>query len=388
MKKRKIIHIYRRDYNSYFPQKDSEYYYLAGWSSAVARQTVRIDNKYTVECWRPDREIKKILVLNVQGIICRLFPAKHIRFFGDWSFSLLKELKKQSKGSEIIIHHSSIHNYLLYLIAILFPHVPIVAQHHGDRPALAVFPRRKKFVSIVINYIEKKSLKNIDHLFVLDKKEMEFLSKLIPRFRIGLQTMGVDFDKFKPVNKKKAREKLDLPEGKKIMLYIGKFYRLKGVDVILRTFQDLKRKYDIELILIGGSCSDPLYEEMKASGAKCFKYISHNNLPLFYSAADVYLLPSFSLDYAGGIGVAVIESLACGVPVVSTTLKYFPKNELHKVGKIPRDENDVERCVSEILENPSDYSNCRNVAKNVFSWEKIIKNTVHIYDKLFKEYYS
>ena len=55
MKKRKIIHIEHRAYGSYFPKEDSEYYYLAGWSSAVARQTVKYTNRYTIGNWRQEK---------------------------------------------------------------------------------------------------------------------------------------------------------------------------------------------------------------------------------------------------------------------------------------------------------------------------------------------
>ncbi|MHA1381285.1 MAG: glycosyltransferase, partial [Candidatus Helarchaeota archaeon] len=102
---------------------------------------------------------------------------------------------------------------------------------------------------------------------------------------------------------------------------------------------------------------------------------------------DVYLHPAFYSNYYG-IDVSVIESLACGTPVVSPTLKEFPIIERDKIGKIPKDENDVVKCVSEILENLSYYYDCRIIAKNIFSWKNIIENTIRIYDELFKKYYD
>ncbi len=387
MKKRKIIHIYYRAYDSYFPSKDSEYYYLAGWSSAVARQTVKYTNKYIIENWRPEREVKKTVVQEVQGIMCRLFPAKYMKPLEGWSPTMLKELKKQAKGDEILIHYSSIHSNSLYLIASLFRNIPIVAQQHGDSSPLMRFRQNKKPVTLLTHFVERRALKTVDHFFVLRKRELEFLSSFLPKSQITLQTMGVDFEEFKPINKEYARKKLNLPQNKKIMLYIGRFYKLKGVDIILRTFQDLKKRYNNELILIGGSPTDELYEDVKLSGARFYGRLPHNELPLYFSAADLYLLPTFDKIYAG-IDVSSLEALACNVPIVSTTLKDFPTDEWKKLGKIPKDEKDVTRCVSEILGNAFAHYNCREIAKKYYGWKSIIKNTIEIYDKLFEKYYE
>ena len=143
--------------------------------------------------------------------------------------------------------------------------------------------------------------------------------------------------------------------------------------------------YDVIMLLKVSSITYPLYKDVELSGTFMRGYIPHKEIPLYFSAADVYLLPAFSSEYYG-IDVAVMESLACGTPVVSPILKEFPSNELYKIGKIPKDENDVVRCISDVLDNPSNYSNCREVAKNIFSWERIIGNTIEQYENLFRKY--
>ena len=126
---------------------------------------------------------------------------------------------------------------------------------------------------------------------------------------------------------------------------------------------------------------------MKASGARFYGYLPHSELSLFYSAADIYLLPAFSPDYSGGIGVATLEAFACGIPVVSPVIRDYPIAELEKLGNIPKNEKDVTRCVSEILENPDSYKDCRQVAMRYFDWKIIIDRTIEVYDQLFEKYY-
>lgn len=387
MKKRKIIHIYHRAYNAYFPREDSEAYYLAGWSGAVARRTVEYSNKYVIENWRPERNVHGQVAREVGGVVCRLFPSICSGNIGDWSPLMLRELRTQAKKHEILIHHSSIHSHSLYLISSIFRYVPIIAQHHGDSPSLVRYNRNGRLRTLMSHFIEKRSICHIDHFFILHKAEEDFLLRCAPKSRISLQTMGVNFNEFRPIDRMLARRQLKLPKNKRILLYVGRFYRLKGVDIILKAYTELKQKYDIELVLVGGSKTDELYSVVRSSGSRIFHRLPHDELPTYYSAADVYLLPVFSPDYAGGIGVAVIESLACRTPVVSTTLVNFPTRERQKLGEIPKDKEDVARCVSRILDNPSSYLNCREIAMRCYDWENIIRRTVEIYDGLFERYY-
>jgi glycosyltransferase involved in cell wall biosynthesis len=387
VKKRKIIHIDYRAYDSYFPPKSSPYYYLAGWSSAVARQTLRFTDAYLIENWRAEREVKSMIMRDINGIVCRLFPAKYVKHIRNWSPAMLRELRLQSLSHDIIVHHSGIHSNSLYLISLLFKNIPIVAQHHGDSSPYLRSNHDRQCKAIVGRFTEHMLLKNVDHFFVLTGSELSILGSFLPRDRITQQTMGVDFDHFRPIDKTIARNKLGLGLDKRVLLYVGKFYQLKGVDLVLKAFTQLKEKYDLDLMLVGGSHSDPLYQAVESSGARYYGYLPHEDMPLYYSAADVYLMPVFSGNYYG-FDVALIESLACGTPVVSPILKDFPREIRNKMGEIPTGEYDIARCVSEIFENPEIYGECRTAARGYFDWRVIIKKTTSVYRQLFEEYYE
>ncbi len=353
----------------------------------IARQIVKYSDKYIMENWRPERDVPKPVTRKVQGVTCRLFPSSYTHTFGDFSPVMLRELNTQAMEFNILIHHSGIHNRSLYLIAKKFGGLPIVAQQHGDCPPLFKFMRQKRPKKIIAHLLERNVLKNVDTFFVLRKTEIEFLSQLVPDSRLILQTMGVDFDQFKQIDKKLARKMLSLPQEKKILLYVGKFYQLKGVDIILRIFQELKKKYDVELILVGGDPSDQLYSDVRTSGARFYGYIPHGRMSLYFNSADVYLLPSFSPDY-WGVDVTTFESLACGTPIVSTTLKDLPSEDRSKLGRCPKDENDVLACVCEILEDPYQFKDCREIARKYFDWRNLVTKTLETYDVLFKKYYG
>ncbi|UCG30877.1 MAG: glycosyltransferase family 4 protein [candidate division WOR-3 bacterium] len=384
---KKIIHLYYRSHGSFFPERDSDYYFLAGWSGAIARRTVEYIDKYQVENWRPERTIDRQLSRNVQGVMCRLFPARHVPYFGDYSPSLLRELKRQCRAHEILIHHNGIHSNPLYLMSFLLKGVPIVAQHHGDSPSIARFHQNGNVLNLLSSVVERRALMNIDHFFVLRESESQFLEGFLSKSRVTKQTVGVDFRVFRPFSKSYARSKLGLPDTAVIMLYIGKFYRLKGVDLIIEAYRKLKTKMKVELVLIGGSPGDELYESVKSSGAIYYGHLPHDALPLYLSAADIYVHPAFAVNY-WGIDVSVIEALACGVPVVSPILEEFPGHIRQGLGEIPENKDEVMKCILKITQNPRKYDSCRALSKPYYDWSNVIARTEKVYDRLFAAYHA
>jgi glycosyltransferase involved in cell wall biosynthesis len=304
---------------------------------------------------------------------------------------MLKALKKEVRNNEILLHLHHFHTPECWFISYLFKDYPIVIQHHGCSSPIVIFQKKKNPLYLLAYYlIDKPTLKYVDYLFVIAKGEMEFLSHIVDLSRLTLQGIGVDFEEFKPMDKIEARKKLNISLDKKVMLYVGKYYKLKGVDVILKAFKKLKEKYDVELILIGGRSYDEFYNDAKSLGARVYATLPHDTLPLYFSVADVYLLTSFDKNLVsfGGFGISPEESLACGTPIVSSQLIHFPDDEWKSLGKIPKNEDDVIKCVSDIFDDPSPYKNCREVARKYFDWKPIIENTIKVYDRLFREYYE
>ena len=388
MTKRKIIHIAGPSaaLETLSIDPDSNEYLTWAWSRPVAVNTIKYSDQYKVECWRSEPDIKKTTTRYIDDILYKLFPCRKIEGIGYISYSLLRALKEEVKNQQVLLHLHEIHNLESCMIAYLFNKYPIVAQNNGLSSPRILFKKRKRLIYLFGYYLlEKPTLKYIDHFFVISKKQVMFLSSFLDKSKIDLQNLGVNFDEFVPIDQIAARKRIGIPLNKKVMIYIGRFYKLKGVDIILKAFRELKNNFDLELILIGGTKDDEYYSEAIKLGARVYEFIPHHEIPLWLSAADVYLLPAFGLD--AGIGVAVMEALSCGVPVVSTTLDDFPNYDLHKVGKMPKDELDVVKCIYEILNNKNDYTDCRDVARKYYDWGPIINNTCNIYENLFRIYY-
>ncbi|HLH63133.1 MAG TPA: glycosyltransferase [Ktedonobacteraceae bacterium] len=132
---------------------------------------------------------------------------------------------------------------------------------------------------------------------------------------------GVNLELFFPHDRKQAREKLGLKQHTPTLLYVGRLDPFKGPDLLLQTIALMEE--EVEALIVGGKLSadkelDRLRElarKLRISQRVHFLGARpQNELPLFYSAADVSVVPSYHESF----GLAAVESLACGTPVVAT----------------------------------------------------------------------
>ncbi len=147
--------------------------------------------------------------------------------------------------------------------------------------------------------------------------------------RIGVVPCGVDTDLFKPMDMATARENLGLSSGESIVLYVGRFEAMKGLDRLLRAMTLLRHHRGIRLVIVGGDGQQApeskrlkrLIKKWDIEEVVTFAgRVEHALLPTYYSAADLLVVPS----YYESFGMVGLEALACGTPVVSTPVGGMP----------------------------------------------------------------
>ncbi|ENO11850.1 glycosyltransferase [Thermoplasmatales archaeon SCGC AB-539-C06] len=394
MKKGKIIHISQSAYNTLQTlniKTESDDFITWSWSKRTAYNMLKYTDEYEVECWRPEPNIKKPIVREIKGVTFKVFPCFWLKGTGIISRHMFGTLKQEKMNYNIILDLHNVHNIQSYFLSLFFKDIPIIMHHHGSYQPIVAFRNHKDPIYLFLYLFDKISLKYIDYFSVISKVEKDYL---IDKYDadVILEQGRIDFNKWKPIDKNIAKEKLNIPSKRKVIIYVGKYFQLKGVDVVLKTYKELKKVYNVELILIGGSLNDPLYNKVMSSGAKVYHSISNDELVHYYSAADVFLFPSFNDLFVkyGGFGTAPIEALACNIPIVSSQLIHFrgKEKEAEKIGKIPKNEDDVVKCVSEIFNNPSKYDDCREIAKKYYDVKRITTDLIEIYNRLFEEYYN
>lgn len=383
----KIIHLTMRGNKKNFPKRDDPNFYLGGWASVQAIGLAKFSSKIKQEIWRPEHEIFYPRQFRSNGVISRLFPFKKIskKLYIN-PLNLLLELYRECKNNRIVIDLHYVHNLSSLIIVLLFQKFPLVVHHHGNIPYRYNNKKRgiKRLYRKIMCYIEELLLRKVDFFSVISKAERNYLVEVIKTKNVELEQGRKYYNQWGPIAKNKARLNLGLSPDQKIIIYVGRFFKLKGVDILLQVFKKLKEEFDLSLILIGGSSEDELYEDVAKSGALFFKYLPNHKLIEYYSASDVYVLYSETdIVQWGGLGTAIIEAMACNIPVVSSQLRHFPNNDWRYVGETPSNQNQLYYSIKKVLEHPEFYSP-REISKKYYDFELVLERNLRIYSNLLK----
>ncbi len=146
-----------------------------------------------------------------------------------------------------------------------------------------------------------------------------------PRNRVTVIPCGVDLNRFRPLNRYEARRSLGVAANDPVLLYVGRFDPVKGLSDLLGAMSLIQNGRPVNLMLVGGdedsaSESRPvsaLVDELDLGGRVTLAgRVAHERLPLYYSAADALVVPSHYESF----GLVGLEALACGTPVVATSV--------------------------------------------------------------------
>ena len=205
---------------------------------------------------------------------------------------------------------------------------------------------------------------------------------------------GVDTEKFRPMGKENARNLLNLPVDKNIVLFVGALRSIKGVDYLIEAAKNFVNM-NTELYMVGRD--DGLKKkllkmahELKITDlVKFIGPVNHEEIPLWVSASDILVLPSLS----EGRPNVVLEALACEVPVVATDVGGIPELMINgETGYLVPAKNSLElsKKVNKLLEDENLREKMgklgrKSIIRRGLTWEAHAKKTVSIYSKLLQD---
>lgn len=191
----------------------------------------------------------------------------------------------------------------------------IINVQHGTHAAFANAAMKKTDlnfwrVRFIYSYFERLAAKNAGVVI----SNSEFTRGNVEKY-FGINSSviypPIDTRLFRPLDKGQCRQKLNLPQNRKIVLFVGRPGYSKGFDIMERT---AKKMPELLFLAITSPKAEAENRNIIALGE-----IKHEELVYYYNAADVLLFPS----RFEGFGFVPLEALACNTPVIANKTGVF-----------------------------------------------------------------
>lgn len=267
--------------------------------------------------------------------------------------------------------------------------IPMVITHHGDiitNVGNCLYRNIQCFCGFLSNILLKKS----DKIIGLSRHHISGSINLKKyQDKIVIIPNGINpSDYHNDITKEEARKILNLPSDKKIILFVGTLVKNKGLDLLIKAINVMKySNLEIQLIIIGDGLNKQeliiLSKFFSLEKVIFFKgFISNTKEKvLYYKAADIFVLPSYSEAYP----ITLLEASAAGLPLISSNLeciKAIVQDGENGLLFTPGDEYDLSEKILTLLQNNELRIKLGNKARqNVkdLSWRKIAEKTEETY---------
>jgi glycosyltransferase involved in cell wall biosynthesis len=291
--------------------------------------------------------------------------------------------KTRCEKPDVVNLHFALYSFPI--LDLLPKGVPITYNFHGPWAfeSKEEASERKFSVFLKKSLIEGRTYNRCDRFIVLSKAFGHILHQeyQIPWEKIHIIPGGVDTTRFQPtLSPQQARSKLGWPSTRPVIFTSRRLVHRVGLDKLLIAIAEIKPRIpDIWLAIAGrGPLQETLQQQAHELGldkhVKFLGFLPDDDLPIAYQAADLSIMPSQSFE---GFGLAIVESLACGTPVICTPVGGMPEiiqpfsPELITCStEVSAIADKLEQVLQGKVPAPS-REDCRQYAVQNFDWYKI-----------------
>lgn len=311
---------------------------------------------------------KKIKIDNVEYILDTINPITWIKAF----------LRIKKEKPDLLIFH-----WVTPFMAPMFSTMFFFVKKLTNTKILGichnVLPHERTVLDL---FLARLVFRNVDYFIVQSKMDFAKLREIVSRSKSIKYTPHPIYDVFfQQVSKDEARKILNLPGKAKIILFFGYVRKYKGLMCLIKAMpRVLDEIPDVHLLIVGEFWDDKrkYLREIRQLGIEknvrvIDKYVPNEEVGLYFSAADVVVLPYVSATQSGVVQVAY----AFNKPVITTNVGGLPDVvENHKTGFVVEAKNpkNLAEAIIVYFEQNKDKKFKRIIQKIKwkFSWERLI----------------
>lgn len=349
----------------------------------MSRELVKRGHK--VEVWAANTLDMKTKIRDkvalVDGIEVHYFPyiMHYYTFF--LSLSLIQAARSELNEFDIIhIHDFRTFHGLVVAHYAKKNNIPYLLQAYGSLPRMMAMRKLKRVYDTLWGY---RLLRDASKVVAVTKTEAEqYKSMGVSKDKVEVIPNGVDLSEFQDLLQRgQFRKRYGLDAKQKVILYLGRIHKIKGPDLLVKSFAELTKKFrDVKLVIVGPDDGylPVLKRVIDDLGIKDRILLTG---PLYgrerlaaYVDADVYVLPSV-YDVSPS---TVLEACACATPVIVTSSCGLANwVESYQAGYVvPHDKNQLQQALATILTDEKLRrklaSQARRLVEEQFAWNKIV----------------
>jgi glycosyltransferase involved in cell wall biosynthesis len=312
-----------------------------------------------------------------------------------WSRSFARALKTRVSTFDVV-HIHAIWNFPTWWAMRCAKRmaVPYIVAPQGSLETWAL-SRSKHLKHVYAAFFEKGLYDRASRMQALTAVEERQCRQFGIRAASEILPNGVDLTAIESASEPAdLRHELGLGQGDQLIIFLGRIFPKKGLDLLAQAFGRLARERSGVTLLIAGHDSGTGYSEQvremlaaenalerthflgEVSGQRKFEVLR---------GSDLFVLPS----YSEGLPVAVLEAMAVALPVVITHQCNLPEVEEYDAGWITESKVDcIYQCLRRGLDDPQERKrrgrNAAALVKKHFTWDRIAQRSVEIYASMRK----
>jgi len=330
------------------------------------------------------------------GIKVRCYDSVNIGFrlgipYAIPQITSLKTFLESVKSSDLIHVHG--HPYLSSLIAAKiakrYEKPLVLTQHNTFIEYNNFWDTAEKLNDLAIG---KQALKESDKIIVVSNATKNYVLRLgADPEKIRVLHNGVDINRFRPLTgvKDEMRKKLGISQDASVALTVRRLVYKNGIDTLIESAKiAVKMNPRLVFLVVGkGPDFEKVKEKIEELGIqenfRLTGFISDEDLPFYYNAADFFVLPSKSGE---GLPLVALEAMACGVPVTATNVGGISEVMKEDYGKLvpPNSPNSLAEAILEFScrELSTLKKDLRAMIEQDYSWDRNVEKLVEIYEEL------
>jgi glycosyltransferase involved in cell wall biosynthesis len=246
-------------------------------------------------------------------------------------------------------------------------------------------------------WVEMRVYRRATRIIVLSEAFREVLTVGydVGRERIVVVPGGIDARRFAVrQTREEARARMGWPAGRRIVVAVRRLVPRMGLENLVAAMAAVRAAVPDALLLIAGR--GRMHEELAAQVAalglgehvRLIGFVSDEDLPLFYRAADVSVVPSVALE---GFGLVAAESLAAGTPCLVTPVGGLPEVAgglsaalVMKSALVDDMAAAIRAALLREVALPDEQA-CRDYAQAAFSWDLIARRVAEVYAQALRD---